>query len=256
MTNYLTARETAQRQEVKAFRANTERLGSMFDIKPSSDVLAWFTNTKPYKNWVKSEGGCLYYPITSRTAEGSGQFLIGALPASWKRYTPFSSQGTSDFAVAFANCREIRQCGIDDVLRLLLSQTLSMYYPTEDLWHRTVADVSSRERYLLSRDISTSPAITLYSTLNFILKDSRAAVGDLTDLKLLYIISNVHCLESLDVEKELAQLRTQLQRMGIHVLITGEAVLRNNGQSWGANDYPRVDEDTEYRGMLSRLASD
>ena len=245
------AHEISQRSDIRELHSKSEKLGSVLDVQPSSNLLAWFTNTKNYKTWVAAEGGSLYYPISQQTMDGFGCLLIGALPASWKLYPPFFERKNSEVILAFADCRCVTTGGVGTVLRLLVSQTLASLYPDQHHWQGLLGELTVAERRLLGRDFKTATPSTLYNVLSLLLTGARTTIRPVANLKVLYVISNIHFLADDRTADLIVQLRAELERRQVHVLITGEPKLRLGKENWGASDFLRVDEDTEYQGMPS-----
>ncbi|KAI1129980.1 hypothetical protein F5Y10DRAFT_236734 [Nemania abortiva] len=142
-----------------------------------------------------------------------------------------------------------------DVLRLLLSQTLTLCFPTENLWLEAITAVTTIERRQAGNDIETASTRALYNILSAILASAREVSTHGKALRMLFVIKDIHHLQGPDVAKEIIYLRAELGRMGVHVLITGRSKLANNS-SWGAKGFPRVDEDTEYNEFLNSLKFD
>lgn len=123
----------------------------MYNITPTSEGLAWFTNTKDYRNWVESKGGCLYYPVTLRTSQGSGQTLLGALPASWATFPPPTFDGP--VKMAYVDCSHAGSSAMNDIVRRLVCQVLIHFFPAKGTWLHVIAHARSQERRLMAANL-------------------------------------------------------------------------------------------------------
>lgn len=259
--NYMFALEQSGRPEIQALQKNSDILGTIFNITPSSDIVAWFTNTHGYLSWVSGGGGCLYYPISSSTTQGMGKYLVGAIPALWRRYPPGTSGSSNNPNVwtVFSGCENIANGGVADVVRLLVVQMLAKMCPTENDWNAIHQRVTLEERRLLATDLRKGSLASLFNFLGFLVATKRgpgSEVKHAPSTRVLCIITNVQLLRAGFIERDMTQFRSEVERMGVYVLLTGKESLSMDNLSWGAKSFPRVDEETEYREFLSSLEFD
>ncbi|KAK4207355.1 hypothetical protein QBC37DRAFT_327482 [Rhypophila decipiens] len=260
--NYDFAQGEASRPDIRALEQSLRRLRSLFTITPSSDVLGWFTNTSAYQDWI-SLGGCIYYPLTHATTIGFGRYLIGALPAVWEQ-DPQALNSSIDKEppwTIYVRCESIPDAGVSDLVRSLVAQVIDRCFPTEHQWLSFHQQLSPRERQLLSRDLKSITLHTLFDILRLLPLGHGSAVLEHSENSsnmrpFLVIITNVHFLRKGYIEEEMTQLRAQLDRVGLRVLLTGKETLDFNNSSWGASQFRRVDEATEYREFLKSIEFD
>lgn len=220
----------------------------MFNIAPTSEVLAWFTNTRNYRNWIESKGGCLYYPVTHRTSQGFGKTLLGALPASWTTFPPPTFDGP--VKVAYVDCSHAGSSTMNDVVRRLVCQVLIHFFPAECTWLRVISHVTSPERRLNAANLEEASLGQLLEILRFLVESTLGV-----NTTLLFIVNNIHNLNSNSPADELLQTRVVMERMGIFLFITGQLYLSRTNKDWGASTLANVDEETEYRGKDNPLRS-
>lgn len=216
----------------------------MFNIAPTSEVLAWFTNTKNYRNWIESRGGCLYYPVTRRPSQGFGEKLLGALPASWMTFPPPTFDGP--VKVAYVDCSHAGSSTMKDIVRRLVCQVLIHFFPAKEAWLHVTAHVKSHERRLMATIFEEASLAKLLNILHLILQETPVQVNT----TLLFIVNNIHDLKSNLAAAELLQVRTQMESMGIFLFITGQRYLSRTNRDWGASTLASVDEETEYLGRI------
>lgn len=89
----------------------------------------------------------------------------------------------------------------------------------------------------------------LFGILRFLLESTPLQV----DTTLLFIVNNIHDLRSNSAAEELLQTRTEMERMGIFLFITGQRYLSRTMRDWGASTLASVDEETEYLGRIKFL---
>ncbi|KAH0566004.1 hypothetical protein GP486_000595 [Trichoglossum hirsutum] len=205
-------------------------------ISPSSEVLAWFTNTNNYRKWVESDGGWLYYPFTPRTNQGLG-----------KIYLTKNLDGEGE-STATGN-----EDGVNEILKSLICQGLVAFCESgEKLWHM-LCKRSPEERRNFKKDFSefeVIPSKRLYALLNFIMEHLG---NDTEPCKKFFVINRIDCLSQSDVLNALIRLRVDLERLSVCTLVTGMTRGLEGKLDWGADRLKRVDEDTEFQECLESL---
>lgn len=214
----------------------------MFNIAPTSEVLAWFTNTNNYQSWIEARGGCLYYPVTHKTSQGFGETLLGALPASWMTFPPPTFDGP--VKVAYVDCSHAGSSTMKDIVRRLVCQVLIHFFPAKEAWLHVIAHVKSHKRRLMATTFEEANLAELLNILHLILQSAPGQV----DTPLLFIVNNIHDLNSNSAAEELLQIRAEMERLRIFLLITGQRCFSGTKRDWGASRLASIDEETEYSG--------
>lgn len=98
----------------------------------------------------------------------------------------------------------------------------------------------------MAANLNEARLVILLRILRFLVESTPFRV----DATLLFIVNNIHDLSGNAVAEELVQTRTEMGRMGIFVLITGQRYLSRNMGDWGASTLASVDEETEYLGRV------
>lgn len=226
--------------------------------------LLWFTNTAPFRAWIKSDGSSLYYPVTGRTFQGLGQILIGMVALWWQSFGSSQSVERNSLVLYYgcappAEARlKSRTPGyrqfdedehvIDAVLRSLISQYLVLVCKsslTFKSFHlRTSTEVLNIVKKIFA-EFQTAGYKRLVTLLNLLVSNFKP---ESTSLNILCILHRVDALKQDDDAREFLLLRTDLERLGMHVLITGTIDRADQRFNWGADALVKIDEDTEYQG--------
>ena len=225
--------------------------------------LLWFTNTAPFRSWIESNGSSLYYPITTRTFQGPGQSLVGML-AFWWQNARASQDSMEESLVLYFGCVPAAEATLAShttrgqlfedepdvvvVLRSLISQYLVLVCKSSLTFKSCHLGTDSRIRNKLSKylaELQTADYKRLFKLLTLLVSNINPAS---TSLNILCILHRVDTLRQDDMAKEFLLLRTSLERLNIHLLITGTIRGANRNFNWGADSLAKIDEDTEYQG--------
>jgi hypothetical protein len=232
--------------------------------------LLWFTNTTPFSEWIKSDGSSLYYPVTARTFQGLGQILIGMLASWWESSRLFQGVVGSSL-VLYYGCVPPAKASPDSctsesrpfpggehdvvaVLRSLISQYLLLVCKSSLDFKFLHLDTDSKVLSKVTKYFSKFQAAdyqTLIKLLRLLVSNFKPAS---TLLNILCILHRVDALQD-DTGRELLLLRTDLERLSMHVLITGTIGGANQKLNWGSDALAKIDEDTEYQGKKFTLPS-
>lgn len=236
-------------EHANQFHLHQAKMEQFIDVSPLSEMLAWFTNTKNYRNWVESDGGWLYYPVTPRTAQGRGKMLIGALPASWKKHPPLQIRQNGTLSISYFDCVSSQGYRVDDILRSLICQALVACFETSAILQECLSRASSEVRGLFEvfPGFENASWNQLYDLLHVIiieLRDSKKAMRN------LFIIKNIHNLNREQISNNFLRLRVALERLQVHTLVTGKRRTPRGDLDWGSDELATIDEDTEYEGTV------
>jgi hypothetical protein len=109
--------------------------------------------------------------------------------------------------------------------------------------------MDSKTRKLLENgfaEIQTAEYKELFELFRLVVSNFMPLQGSRT---MLCILHRVDALMQDDKAIQFLVLRTGLERLNIHLLITGTIRGSDGNFDWGADSLARVDEDTEFKGM-------
>lgn len=232
--------------------------------------LLWFTNTAPFRSWIESYSSSLYYPVTTRTFQGPGQSLVGML-AFWWQNARVSQDTMEEPLVLYFGCVPAAEATLAShvtggplfedepdvvaVLRSLVSQYLVLVCKSSFTFKSSHLGTNSKIRNKLSKylaELQTADYKRLIKLLTLLVSNINPASAS---LNILCILHRMDTLKQDDKVRELLLLRTDLERLNIHLLITGTIRGANRNFNWGADSLAKIDEDTEYQGKKPALSS-
>lgn len=222
------------------------------DVKPLSERLAWFTNTKVYRNWARSEGGC----ISCRTDYSDAgnvyraNILATILPMSWETYPP--RKGKPVVHLAYFNAGLQKGCTLQDFLLSVCYQLLVSTHQDVSSWLQTLTEVETlTRRQLLKALTGNLPSIgagSLLDLMHFLLKQSQRNFHPERDTLALCVLKDIQLRTHPEFVDNLVKLQGSFKNVGLHIFITGFG--------WKPDSFLVVDEDTEYNGeSLSRITT-
>lgn len=225
-----------------------DRIGDV-RVSPMSTELAWFTNTKIYRSWAQSEGGCVLYRMQRPNAFYNAKNLARLLPMAWRSYPPSST--SADVYVAYFDASLQKDCSCTDFLLSICYQLLVSTHQDVSAWQTTMSEAKPKEWRLIAgisaagRSVRSGP---LFDLINFLLQNAKQNPHHNQTTYFLCVLTNLHWNSHPKFVHELLKIKDSFARIGVHLLISGSY--------WRSSNILVIDEDTEYLECLETLKFD